>query len=226
MEPQNQLTDTQRQQLLLCLTTEHSALQSARSNTVSEANGRVGLFLGVVSSSLIALGFVGQGSIAGDAFLVFAVIILPLLLFLGYVTFRRVLESSIEDLFYARGINRIRHFYVELAPQMQDYFIQSTHDDAAGVFTNMGIQASRWQLLLTSAGMVSVINGVTAGALAVLIAARILALPAWVGIGSGVAVFLVAVSAQYRYQSAVHRRSWESIKPLFPSEPVRTTPPR
>src|SRR5262245_9480747 len=130
MNAEKQLSETQQQQILLALATEHSALQSARSTTVSETNGRISLFLGSVSSTLIALGFIGQGSGSEELFYLFGLVLFPSLLFLGLATFARVLQSSIEDFLYARGINRIRHFYIELVPQMQDYFILSSNDDA------------------------------------------------------------------------------------------------
>ena len=40
-------------------TTEHFTLQTARSNTVSEANGRATVYLAALSSNLIALAFIG-----------------------------------------------------------------------------------------------------------------------------------------------------------------------
>ena len=101
------------------LTTEHFTLQGARANTVSETNGRIGIFLGTVSSTLIALAFVGQMSSLGMAFQVFTLILLTTLLFLGAATFGRVLESSIEDYFYLGGINRIHHFYAQVAPEVR-----------------------------------------------------------------------------------------------------------
>ena len=56
-------------QLVSIITTEHYNLQTGRSITTSEANGRSSLFVGAVSSGLIALTFVGQISHLGTAFL-------------------------------------------------------------------------------------------------------------------------------------------------------------
>jgi hypothetical protein len=38
---------------------------------------------------------------------------LPTLFFMGLITFERVLQSGSADVIYARGINRIRHLYLE-----------------------------------------------------------------------------------------------------------------
>ena len=58
-------------------TTEHFNLQTARAVTVSEANGRAGIYLAALSSNLIALAFIGQMSRLGTAFYAFALILLP-----------------------------------------------------------------------------------------------------------------------------------------------------
>jgi len=62
------MSDVQTARAIQILTTEHFTLQGARANTVSETNGRIAIFLGMVSSTLIALAFVGQISSLGLSF--------------------------------------------------------------------------------------------------------------------------------------------------------------
>src|SRR5579859_4290638 len=121
-------------QLVSMMTTEHYNLQTGRAMTISEANGRASLFVGAVSSGLIALALVAQLSHLGTAFYVFSLVVLPTLFLMGLITFERVLQSDMADIIYTRGINRIRHLYLEYAPQMQPYFILSAHDDREGAF--------------------------------------------------------------------------------------------
>ena len=83
----------------------------------------------------------------------------------------------IEDLFYGRAVNRIRGYYVEHAGTEARYFMLSTHDDAVGVLSNMGLTPSRWQLYLTAASAVAVVNSVVGGAA--------LAIACWVAFGNG-----------------------------------------
>src|SRR5579884_2051003 len=100
-------------QLVTIMTTEHLNLQTARASAVAEANGRASLFVGAVSSALVALALVGQLSHLGTAFFVFSLVVLPTLFLMGLLTFERVLQVGKADLTYARGINRIRHLYLE-----------------------------------------------------------------------------------------------------------------
>jgi len=151
-------------QLIAIMTTEHYNLQTGRSMTISEANGRSSLFVGAVSSGLVALALVGQISHLGTAFFVFSLVVIPTLFLMGLITFERVLQSGTADIIYARGINRIRHLYLEYAPQMQPYFILSTHDDAGETLHHESMSISWLQIFLTMAGMIAMINSVVAKA--------------------------------------------------------------
>ena len=68
-----------RQELLTALTTEHFTLQGARSQATSESSSRAALYVSAVSSTLVALGFIGQISAVGNVFTLFALTALPTL---------------------------------------------------------------------------------------------------------------------------------------------------
>ena len=187
-------------QLVTIMTTEHYNLQTGRAMTISEANGRSSLFVGAVSSGLIALAFVGQISHLGTAFYVFSLVVIPTLLFMGLITFERVLQSGLADFMYARGINRIRHLYLEYAPQMQPYFILSSHDDQEETLRHEAMHTSWLQVFLSTAGMIAVINSVLVGSFVGLLLAAF-TVPLWICTSAGVVAFLVSVGIQQRYQS-------------------------
>src|SRR5919109_4205327 len=115
-------------EMLQVMTTEHFVLQTARSATIQEANQRANLFLPSVSSATVALAFVAQVTQMGQPFVLFSLILLPCLYFIGLVTFVRAVQVAVEDMVHARGMARIRHYYVELAPSMQRYLVHSVHD--------------------------------------------------------------------------------------------------
>jgi hypothetical protein len=161
-----QRTPADETQVLQMMIAEHNNLQAIRSGTIFDANGRTNLYLGTVSSAVVALAFIGQTSGMSQPFLLFALILLPSLMFIGLVTFLRVYQSGVEDMFSARGINRIRHYYTEIAPQMKPYFMLSIHDDMKGMTENMGALNNQWQLFLSTAGLVGVLNSVLTGVFA------------------------------------------------------------
>jgi len=216
------LDDRTASQAVTIMTTEHYALQGVRAATIADASGRASLYLGSVSSALVALAFIGQVSRdstgLGEAFYVFGIVLFPSLFFLGLVTFERVLQSAIEDTIAVHGINRIRHYYAEIAPQLEPYFVESTHDDVAGAMQNMGASMTWWQSFLDTAGMIAVINSVIAGVSTGLVASRLAAsrsITPFVLIG-GVA-FLVSLGLHQRHQVARWRRTDARLPVLFPS---------
>jgi hypothetical protein len=218
MNQEQAIADERNQpHIIAIMTTEHYNLQSGRAMTISDSTGRSSLFLSTVSITLVALAFVGQFSRLGTAFYLFALVLLPSLFFIGFVTFERVLQSSIEDFLLARGINRLRHFYVELAPAIRDYFILSTHDDVQSAFGNMGLRRSPWQVFLTTPGMIAFIDSVLAGAFAGLLVSYLFALAPLYGVGIGFGVFLVALILLMRRCSARWNAAQRSVKTLFPS---------
>ncbi len=204
--------------LVSIMTTEHYNLQTARSMTISEANGRASLFVGAVSSGLVALAFVGQISHLGTAFFVFSLVVIPTLFLMGLITFERVLQSGTADMMYARGINRIRHLYLEYAPQMQPYFILSAHDDREGTLGHEAMHTSWWQVFLSMASMIAVINSVLVGSFVGLLLAGF-TFPLWVCTSVGVVVFLVSVGLHQRYQWEQGTRVERNLPVLFPSQP-------
>jgi hypothetical protein len=202
------------------LTTEHYTLQTARAATIADSNGRVAVFLSAVSSGVVAIAFVGQTSRFGPAFEVFSLVVLVPLAAIGLATYVRVLQLSIQDAVYERGINRIRHFYLEAAPGTRRYFVLSAHDDDAGVSQNVGFDVRRWWMLLTTSGVVAVINGVIVGSIAGLLS-RAFRGSLLVDVAVGLIVAIVLIAAQMHY----HGTRWLSVESLAPTEfPSAGTP--
>jgi ABC-type sugar transport system permease subunit len=193
-------------QMVTIITTEHYNLQMGRSMTVADSNGRSTLFIGAVSGALIAIAFTGQVSRMGTAFFVFCLVLLPSLLLMGLITFERVLQSAIEDLTYARGIMRIRHLYLQYAPQLRPSFMLAADDESRRPTLKVGIHPSWWQVFLTTAGMIAAINSVLVGVFVGLLLAALFNFPLPVCTSAGVLTFLLSLGIHQRYQWGQWRR--------------------
>jgi len=202
---------------LTILTTEHYNLQSARFATISDSNGRASLFLGSVSSSLVALAFIGQAAQFGEAFRVFGLVLFPMLGVLGLFTFKRVLQSAVDDIVYDFGINLIRHFYAEMAPDAAPYLVLSTHDDGTGMMRAMGARSGFGQLFLTTAGMISVITSALVGVFVSLLLDTLVTHSLTVVTACGLVVFALSVAMHLMYQHEAFRRMSSDNPPRFPS---------
>ena len=218
--PFEQVSDERLRQAVQILTTEHFTLQSARGNVIAETNGRLAIYLGTLSSALIALAFVGQISGLGEAFHVFALILLPALLVLGLATAGRLLQSNREGLLYGAGINRVRHFYVELVPELGDYFVQSVHDDFEGGLQSMGLlPRAHMQQWVSVPVLVAALNALVAGVLAGLLISWMGAVAFPVAVVGGVAVGFVVLQVEAALGSRAISRLERFVTPRFPTPP-------
>jgi xanthosine utilization system XapX-like protein len=181
-------------------TTEHFNLQTERAATIGEANGRASIFLGSVSAGLVALGFAAQGGNSLATVRAFALILFPVLVFVGLSTFERVLQVSIEDLALGIRINRIRRFYLEAAPGLRGWLAPTPMADTfEAAVASLGLKPRPGQVLLTVAGTISIVNSALAGVW-VGMAASFLPGPAVVPAVMGLAAMLGATIGQHRYQ--------------------------
>jgi len=152
---------------LQILSTEHWSLLAARSLCYTEAMSRASIFVAALSGAVVALALVAQATDFGDGFVAFALVLLPVVFFLGVVTIARLGQVNREDAAWVQGMNRIRHAYLELAPELEPYFVTSSHDDPAGVLLTMrGTRGpmSRFQGFIAVPGVVAVLDSVVAGA--------------------------------------------------------------
>jgi hypothetical protein len=215
--------------MLTALTTEHFGLQGSRAATTSESAARSSLFLGSVSSALVALGFIA--SVSGGSsplFRTFALVVLPTLCFLGVVTFVRLLELGTEDMLCGRAINRIRHHYLELAGEDARLFMMSAHDDAVGVMRNMGLVPGRIQLYLTNSFAIAVVTSVLGGSTIALALGVITGAPLGVDVAVGAVLAVSAAAALMHFTRTHYGNAVSFEEPLFPSPgpPDPQTPKR
>jgi hypothetical protein len=211
------VAEPDRQELLTALTTEHFGLAGARAQTTGESSSRAALYISAVSSTLVALGFIGQITEVGDAFDVFALTALPTLYVLGLFTFIRVVENGVEDLMLGRAINRIRNYYLEVAGEQRRYFMLSGYDDAMGVMQNMGVALERRQQFFTTGSMIAVINSVVGGAAIAIAIGAFTDAPLGFCAGVGGVVAMISLVLLMRTENRMYHQMGGFTESLFPS---------
>ena len=154
---------------LQILTTEHWSLLATRSLVYTEAMSRTSIFVAALSGAVVALALVAQATDFGTGFVAFALVLLPVVYFLGWATIVRLSQVNLENARWVQGMNRIRNAYLQLAPELEPYFVTSRYDDDAGVLESTVAHvgpAPRYQAFVSAPGVVAVINSVVAGATA------------------------------------------------------------
>jgi hypothetical protein len=184
------------------LATEHWSLLATRSLSWNEAFARAGMFLTLLSGAIVALALVAQATSFGEGFVLFAVMILPVVLFIGLATYVRLLEINNEDYVWVRGMNRLRGAYIEIDPGLAKYFVTGTTEDAEGIFRTFGsmpdapgnMDTGFFHAFVTTPTTIGFVDAMLAAVLAAIVAIQLhAAMPAASGIG--MAVFLVTFLA-------------------------------
>ena len=154
------------------LATEHWSLLATRNLAWSESFSRASWFVTVVSAAVVALALVADSTDFGPGFRVFALLLVPLLAVIGVVTVIRLAQLNSEDVGLVIGMNRLRGGYLDLAPELERYFVTGHREDFAGIMQTYGGTYHRVpaaQYLSSIPLLVSVIVAVLVGALAGLI---------------------------------------------------------
>lgn len=139
---------------------EYETLRSVRSGLMSLGESRANIFLLTVSGGLAGLAILYGSSGWEEIAAPIIGVVLAGLFLLGLITFARSIERNIGIKVYARGMNRIRQYFVQLYPNLSDYLILPVSDDRPA-FKSMGWLPKGGRFLGLSS-MVAVINSIVA----------------------------------------------------------------
>jgi hypothetical protein len=203
------------------LTAEYSVVTAALGAAWSASLTRTSLFLVVLSASGVALGFAAPGG--GENLRMHALVVLPLLLFLGVTTFIRVVQLQRESVVYITGQNRIRRFFADSVPAARPYFVLPIHDDRAAVFrspgTGMSRRPPRFPILNLIVQMQGLVGVVTASVAAVFVGIAALPLGAATAWPLAAVGFVAMIAALFAYWQRSLNELWASMPPHYPTPP-------
>lgn len=213
---------------LQILATEHWSLLATRSLTYNESLTRVNIFLAILSGAVIALALIAQADRFGPIFISVAIPVLAIVLYAGIATISRLTALNRDDYRWVVGMNRLRHAYLEVHPEVERYLVTSPYDDLRGALQTLGIEVddvtarrrlgSVFHLPQTLPGMLTIIVAAVAGAITAL-AALAFALPSLgIAVAAAAGFVLVLLVAAIRSRRSVTRLS-PGLQPRFPSPP-------
>lgn len=214
--PSDEVTSAMRLQIL---STEHWSLLASRSLAWNESFSRGGMFLATLSGAIVALALVAQATDFGEGFRIFGLVILPVVLFVGIGTNFRMGFSNYHEALCVQGMNRIRAGYLEIAPDLERFFVMGSTDDERGFqLTQATLPGTPMivQMLASSPMLISVLNSVLIGAIVALLVLQLGGGTMVAVIGSVIA-FILGMAAFLAYArreiSAVRAR----FEPRFPT---------
>jgi hypothetical protein len=219
---------TPAQLRLQILSTEHWSLLASRGLAWNESFARAGMFLSTLSGAMVALGLIAGVGGFNDAFFLFALVLLPVVLFIGIGTWVRMAAANYHDAIAVAGMNRIRGGYLQIAPELEPFFVMGVHDDPAGIRITMAIPPGTptfLHLIAATPFLVMVLNAVLAGAIGALIVVRFVNAEAVIALIAAVACAAVAVAVEIRVGTRNIRRGQREVRSLFPTPPDGTERP-
>lgn len=208
---------------LQILSTEHWSLLASRSLAWNEAFSRAGMYLSTLSGSLVALGLIGGAGGFGDPFFAFALVILPVVLFVGIGTWVRMGVSNYHDALTIFGMNRIRGAYLEIAPDLRPYFVMGVNDDPQGIGITMAVPPGTpaiAHLVASTPFLIVVLNSIVAGAITALVLIRFARAEAIATLIGAILVALLVLLAHMNLARRRIRQGQSAVRPMFPTPPA------
>lgn len=215
----DQASDAELGRRVQILATEHWGLLAARSTAQSEVLSRITIFLTLVSAGLVTIGLLGQATGFHGWFPAAALGILGFLALVGALTQLRVMAVSEEDMMYVIAMNRLRGAYADVDAAVVTYFLDSIHDDLAGMRQTYSFLRERRgpeQILASSAFLTMLVNGIIIGLFVGALAATIGMTMPW-AITLGVVIAAVVVTGSVAYAGANFFRAHRYHVPLKPT---------
>jgi hypothetical protein len=156
------MDDKERQRAFVsALITEHFVLQTGADATTGEMGSRASLYLSVLGSALVAMGFAAQSR---AVFIPFVATVLPAVFVLGLFTVVRLVDALVEYNRFLAGIARVREHYRTLTPEAAAFFAAEHGrwpEEGGTPALRLG---SFIAFITTTASMVAFVNSIVAGA--------------------------------------------------------------
>jgi hypothetical protein len=182
---------------LNALLTEQFVMQSVRGVTVSESSSRASLYMTILSSALIAYGFLAETDVAPT----YLGVVLPIVFLLGIFTWERLVRTSLEDILAVGAIQRIRRYYATLLPGAEHFFPQPTDRTAVNELLDIGAPSSSRGVVFTTSSAILTVNCIVGGtgiALALYEVGLVAAGSIVIGVLAGLVLFIALASYQLR----------------------------
>jgi hypothetical protein len=211
-------------QAIQILATEHWSLLAARTLSWNESFSRTSMLLATLSAAVVALALAAQATEFGTAFVAFALVVLPFVELVGLATFARLGEANDEDLQSIQGMNRIRYAYLEIAPQLEPYFVTGRSDDLPAILSAYGmrpgsmssVRGGLHHAFVMTQGMVGTINSMVAGVFGFLLA-QLVEAPVAQAVGAGALFVAIASGLQVAFGLSIYHRFRDGVRVHFPS---------
>jgi hypothetical protein len=204
------------------LATEHWSLLATRSQTWNEVMSRIMAQFTFTSAVLVVLALTVQREGLDGTFRPLALGLGAAVLLTGTLTSMRVHYASHEDAQLVRGMNRLRHAYVDIDPGIKPYLVAGFTDDLPGLTQTYTMGPSRdvTQLLASASLFITTVTALVAGGWVGILLGPVGSLAAvTLGVVAGLAYVAAFLYAGYRLYTVYERTPGVVRFPGAPDQP-------
>jgi hypothetical protein len=175
-----------------------------------EMFNRATIFVTTLSGTVVALALLARATGFGPETIAFALVLLPVALFIGAATFARSVSVNYEDARLVTGMDLLRHAYLRMVPELEQFFVTGHGAEDQPGPLGYGVRQRLANLrtsLTTTSSVVATLNSVVAGAIASALTGLLHAdLAVVLALGAGFSLASAALHVRYagRFREA-HR---------------------
>lgn len=137
---------------------EFQSLYEQRNHLNTTTSSEIQMFLFIISALILSVSFVRESALVSQqSFFVVCSTATTLATILGISTFYRTVNSRIQIFTYARAMNRIRKYYVELCPHIESYLLMPTSHKIPN-FASIGQNQRYTSQILNNTGVLALVT--------------------------------------------------------------------
>jgi hypothetical protein len=148
----------------------------------------------------------------------FSIVIFPILISLGIGTWVRLVQLGMTDVLHVQAINRIRHYYLEVAPEAKPYFSYPHYDDADALRQTVLPVRIGFEGFGSAGFQVAIVNSVLLGAFAGILTGGLFDIGWSSVIVIGVLAIILGFGLQLGYSATIALRFSRGMEIRFPSQ--------
>lgn len=193
------------------LIAEYETLRGVRERLTAEGESRGNFFLAVVSGSLIALGLIGNAPLPRETLFILTGAIFVGVTLVGILTFAQAVRRINMLILYTRGLNRIRHCFVEFEPGVAKYLILPINDNVPAFRGRLGDEPQ----------VIALVNSTIVATCTMV---YLNSYPRLLYLGAGIIAFAVSYFAHHAASIRIARKVQQMTKVKFPTDVAISDP--
>ncbi len=198
------------------LLAEFELLREMRDRVINRSEERIKFYFSLLSGAGAFLALAPQFFTTGQGFYIIILVVLIALLIFGVLTLDRLISGHVAARIYARGINRVRRYFVDNDKSITKYLILPSTDDIPelgiiGFTEKKGANTGNVSMMIYT-------NTILIGAICLITFVQLLNVQLIYAIIAIIIFVIISLFVHFRYYARQIRKVQKKISVNFPKE--------